>query len=311
MTIRRRCRQIAELFLVYLGLAFIPLLPRKMAVCLARLLGRAAFIFAAQLRGIALANLDATFGSDLSQADKEKIAIESFRTFALVLTDLFWFALNGKRRIAANLTFDASYDYYFKTSPVIVVAGHIGNWEVLGQAMALRGAPTLSVAAPLDNPYVDRILTYLRKTSGQKVVFKEGAVKMLLRTLYDGARVGLILDQNTLPEDGGEFVALFGLPVPMSKAATTLSERTNAQIVLVYAVQDGDNRYMAYAHPVEPSSGRTMTQTIADAMEVVIRKHPGQWLWMYKRWKYIPSGHSGAGFPFYARRVDGGGAKDV
>lgn len=274
-----------------------------MVVWMAGRLGRVAFRCSGKLRQIALANLDVAFGTTLSQADKERIAEESFRTFALVLIDLFWFGFLGKRRIAANLIFDPSYDYYFKTSPVIVAAGHIGNWEVLGQAMAIRDAPTLSVAAPLDNPYVDRILTYLRRKSGQKVVFKEGAVKMLLRTLYDGGRVGLILDQNTLPEDGGEFVNLFGLPVPMSKAATTLSERTKAAIVLVYAVQDGHGKYVAYAHPVE-SSGDATTQTIAAAMEYVIRKHPGQWLWMYKRWKYIPPGHSGSGYPFYARRID-------
>ncbi len=265
-------------------------------------LGSAVFRCSGKLRKIAIANLDVAFGETLSQANKKRIAEESFRTFALVLIDLFWFALFVRRRIAANLKFDPSFDHYFNTSPAIVVAGHIGNWELIAQAVAIHGAPTVSVVAPLDNPYVEWLLNYLRTQSGQKVVFKDGAVKMLLKTLYDGGRVGLLIDQNTLPEDGGEFVDMFGLPVPMSKAAAILSERTKATIVLIYCVQDGHGKYTAYAHPVEPS-GRTMTQTIAAAMEDVVRNHPGQWLWMYKRWKYIPSGHSGSGYPFYTRRA--------
>ena len=37
--------------------------------------------------------------------------------------------------------------------------------------------------------------------------------------------------------------------------------------------------------------------------ESVVRERPEQWFWMYKRWRYIPRGRSGDGYPFYAETL--------
>ena len=54
----------------------------------------------------------------------------------------------------------------------------------------------------------------------------------------------------------------------------------------------------------DENGGRDVPRTrdIAAAMEKVVRKHPEQWLWIYKRWKYIPDSRSEDEYPFYARR---------
>jgi KDO2-lipid IV(A) lauroyltransferase len=65
--------------------------------------------------------------------------------------------------------------------------------------------------------------------------------------------------------------------------------------------------YRAYAlPPIRVEEGehaeKNVTQAIARVLEGEIRKNPEQWLWVYKRWKYIPAeATSVERYPFYAR----------
>jgi lauroyl/myristoyl acyltransferase len=225
-----------------------------------------------------------------------------------VLLDLFWFGWRTHRRVGAHVSFDPSFDHYFKTAPLVAITAHLGNWEVMGLAAARHGEPAFSVAAPLDNRFVDRMLTRLREETGQQIAEQGGAVRTLLKALKHGGRTALLLDQNTLPRDGGVFVTLFGRPVPISKTAAGLASHSGAPIVFTYCVADEKGHYRAYALPPMKASGKRgdeieITQAIAGMLESVITKHPDQWLWMYKRWKYIPDGESPEQYPFYARRL--------
>lgn len=306
MKIHRRIRQIVESLLVCLGLSVLPLFPRSWILNLSKRLGNAAFRLCPSLQKRAIANLDVAFGPTLSAAEKEKIAKASFRIFSIVILDLFWFSMFSKKRIETYVKFDPSFNFYFNTAPAVVVTGHLGNWEVLGQAMALHGDPCVSVAAPLANPFVDQILNRLRRATGQQIAEKKGAIRTLIKVLKKGGRTALLMDQNTLPSNGGQFVDFFGLSVPISKAVSALLKRTEADIVFIFCIADNEGGYTAYALPPYKVHGKEVsvdevTQTVAGILEREIRKYPGQWLWMYKRWKYIPPGTSPEGYPFYAK----------
>ena len=240
-------RRIPESLFICLALVTVPLLPRPVVLFMSRLLGDIAFLTCTKLRKIANANLRVAFGQERPEKELALIAKSSFRTFALLLLDIFWFTAFTKRRIRKYVHFDKSMHFYFEALPGIIVTGHIGNWEVLGLAFALHGDPCVGVAAQMDNPFVDRILNRTRCITGQTVARKDGAIRTILKTLKDGKRAGLLLDQNVLPSSGGTFVDFFGLPVPNSKVAQTLSERTGADIVIVYCLADDRGIYTAHA----------------------------------------------------------------
>jgi len=310
MKMLRQIRKVGEAVLVCLGMLFIPFLPRTWLVGLARGLGNASFALSGKLRRIALANLDVAFGASLTADRKQAIARESFQTFALLILDLFWFSIFSGKRIPAYLRFDPSFRNYFDKAPLIVVSGHFGNWETMGLGMSQRGNAPVSVAASLDNVFVDWILRRLRGNTGQGIVKRDGALRTLTKLLKEGCRVALLMDQNTLPEEGGVFVDFFGLPVPVSKAAYALAAWTGTEIVPVFCVLDEHGmRYAAYAgDPIKvdrnADSEVKITQAVTRAMEDAIRRNPGHWLWMYKRWKHIPAGAPAEKYPFYARKYE-------
>ncbi len=304
--IRRCIRMPAEALLVLGGMLAIPLLPRRAVVACARGLGWAVYRCNRGLRRVACANLDAAYGDTLSAARKQAIARGAFTAFALLTLDLFWFGAFTRRRIARYVVCDASVDELFRTAPLVAVTGHLGNWEVHGLALAFHGAPLLSVATESKSKVADLYLMRVRQATGQRLTRRVGAVRALVRELRRGGRVALLLDQNTTEEEGGEFVDFFGLPVCVSKVTAALCARTGAKFMVCWCIPNAAGVYRAaVTHAVAVGADgvaeAATTRTVTRMLEDVIRRHPEHWLWMYKRWKYIPPGADAARFPFYAR----------
>ncbi|MFO7536240.1 MAG: lysophospholipid acyltransferase family protein [Kiritimatiellia bacterium] len=282
-------------------------LPRRLFMGFSDFLGRLAFHVARNQRRVALANLDLAFGESMTEEKKRAVALASFRSCFRAILDFAWFSRHTASRLERLFRFDDSFETYRQLSPVIVVTAHFGNWELLGQAGALDGHPAVSVAAMLPNERINRFVTKLRERNGLVIVPREGAIRVLLKTLREGGRVALLMDQNTRLSEGGVFVRFFGKPVTMSSAAALLSVRTGAPIVPVFSLTLPDGSYRGYVGPVlrpgADGNAMELNQRIADSFEAEIRKHPEQWLWMYRRWKYVPPSGRPEDFPFYAHEA--------
>ncbi|MFH1476384.1 MAG: lysophospholipid acyltransferase family protein [Verrucomicrobiota bacterium] len=301
-----------ETMLVRLGLVVLPALPRWAVLACARAAGMVAYWSAPQQRRITLANLDVAFGDRLAPQAKRRIARGAFYTMALVMLDLFWFSRHMEQRVRRYVTLDPVLWNHVYTQPMIGVTAHFGNWELLSKALSVYGFPHAAVATPLANPKVDAIIGAGRSIPGVEIIARRGAIKGLLRALRQKKHVALLLDQNTKPEEGGLFVGFFGLSIPMSTAAAVLSERTAAPVIALFCRADTNGAYTIYSLPplkradLVPAGSNiipAITQTIAALFEQEIRTHPEQWLWMYKRWKYIDPGWPAAVYPFYAKPI--------
>ncbi|TAN36500.1 MAG: hypothetical protein EPN23_08405 [Verrucomicrobia bacterium] len=297
-----------ELALAKLGLLIIPALPRRGVLALARALAAGAWLVARRDRSVGLANLDLAFGASKTAAEKRAILRESFFTFALMMLDIFWFSKDIEQRVARWVEQDVSMEPLWQHRATVGITAHLGNWELLGQTVAMRGYPLASVVAPLANPEVDELFRRVRGTSGQNIVPQQGAVRQLLRALRGGSKIAILLDQNTLPSEGGVWVPFFGLSVPVSAAGAMLGLKTGALFFFGFCLAQPDGRYRcissgSFTPPAGDDSAaiEQLTRRIAAELEQVVRAHPGQWLWSYKRWKYVAPGTARAPYPFYAK----------
>lgn len=304
MKVGLKIRQWAESLFVGIGFLLVPLLPRPVVVALARGIGSMSYRVARRERRIGLANLDLAYGDEKSPEWKAAILREVFQTFALGMLDLFWFTLFAQRRFRRHVRLDDSMKHVVGKAPLITQTAHLGNWEMLAQGSAHNGVPVTSVVAPLTNPFADWALNRARRLSGQTVVPRKGAVRALIRTLAKGGCPALVMDQNTLPDEGGAFTEFFGLPVPVSLAAGMLALRSKVPMVFAYCIADRRGDYTCHCVPpvAPPTDSLAAARYFTGVAESVIRCYPGKWLWMYKRWKYVPEGAPIEKYPFYARR---------
>ena len=92
--------------------------------------------------------------------------------------------------------------------PVILITGHVGNWELIGYGIAMLGFPVHAVYRPLDLKPLDDWVYRSRQRRGLTLVNKFGAVQALPPILKAGHPVGLVADQSG--GDRGLFVPFFG-----------------------------------------------------------------------------------------------------
>lgn len=310
---RRSFRARWELWLARIALAVIPGCSRPTLCRLARIMGSLAWRWGGKrTRKVAEANIALVF-PDLPARQREDLLRRSFHAFALSMLDVFWLAKDAQEKLPGLVSIHPSYDPILKPGAMICITAHMGNWEALGMAISLRsGLPLTSVAATLKNSRVDALFNDLRRLTGQHMVPRKGAVRPLLKTLREGGKVALVLDQNTKPVDGGTFVNFMGRPAPMSTAAAMLALRTNAKLVVGISLPTPRGTYetrplvhISTENLPQPEEAaiQALTQRIADALADAVRENPACWVWSYKRWKIRPPDADASAFPFYSRAL--------
>lgn len=303
------------LAVAWLAEAVISHLPRACVVALARILGTVGYyclcLSGRRLR-VAWANVVVAFGDSLPKAKARQIVRGSLCNLVLVALDLFWFARDKERRIRKYVEFAPGFDWGRDQQAYIGATAHFGNWEILGQALALRGYPAVTPYAAPHIPAVEQVLQHLRRGTGQELVPRTKAGRVLWRALREGRILGLLLDHNALPAHGGGFVQLFGVPVAAPLVAGRLTLRSGAPVVPIFCVPVERGYYRVYRRPElqigdsgDCAADETaVTQWIMEQFEAEITRRPELWFWLHRRWKHIPpDAESFHTFPFYARPV--------
>jgi KDO2-lipid IV(A) lauroyltransferase len=145
---------------------------------------------------------------------------------------------------------------------------------------------------PLDNPLIDALVEQRRQRSGNKLILKKEAALSVVRALKTNQAVGILIDQNTTPEEG-VFIDFFGQKACAGVAFAKLAARTGAAVVPGFAFwEEAERKYVLRFYPEIEVTGDAAadTQRIHHEMERVIRQYPEQWLWIHRRWKTRPPG---------------------
>lgn len=180
---------------------------------------------------------------------------------------------------------------------VVLFAGHFGNWEMAGAALAAHGVPLVVVMQRQRNLLVDRMINEWRSHAGVAVIERSRAARQGIRTLRQGKVLGFVADQDA--RRAGVFVPFFGRPASTHRGPAILALRSGAPVFMLVAARTGD-RYEVGLEPVEVSrEGETdevvqrITAAATARLEAAIRQHPEQYLWLHKRWKTRPRGERG------------------
>jgi Kdo2-lipid IVA lauroyltransferase/acyltransferase len=157
------------------------------------------------------------------------------------------------------------------------------------------------VVRPLDNVYLDRLITRYRSMHGNTTVSKDDFVRGLLAAMKAGEVVGILMDTNMTPPQG-LFVNFFGIPACTASGLARIALRTDAAVVPAFTIWDPvlrkyRLRFDAAVNLVRTGDNEadiaTNTQLFTSIIEDYVRRYPEQWLWVHRRWKTRPPGEPG------------------
>jgi KDO2-lipid IV(A) lauroyltransferase len=177
---------------------------------------------------------------------------------------------------------------------VLVVTGHIGNWELAGAYIAARGVPIEGVSRRMTNPLFDRYLTSTREQAGLSVIADSDAVRRIPRALRAGHVVGLVADQGTKGM-ASTYVPFFGRLAKTPRGPAVFALRMNVPIYVGTAIRLPSGSYRALVEPVEVidtgDRERDVDAVVARYTAVLerwVRQYPEQYLWHHRRWRRRP-----------------------
>jgi Kdo2-lipid IVA lauroyltransferase/acyltransferase len=176
---------------------------------------------------------------------------------------------------------------------VVIVAGHLGNWELGAAMVAVRGYPIDAVVQRQRNPLFDAWIVAARHRLGVRVIERRDAPRQALRSLRNGRVVAFVADQNAGRH--GVFVPFFGRLASTHRGPALMALRTGAPVMLAVPLRVGENRYRMTLEPIDVDRGGDpdeavvrLTAAFTARLEAAIRRAPEQYLWQHRRWKTRP-----------------------
>jgi KDO2-lipid IV(A) lauroyltransferase len=170
---------------------------------------------------------------------------------------------------------------------MIMVGGHLGNWEIGPLAAAQYGLSAALIYRALNNPVVDAMLARIRGESGELLPKGAIASRGAIAALREGKHLLLLVDQKF---NDGIPVRFFGRDAMTAPALARLAQRYDCDVLPVRTERLNGARFRLTVYPKLDISGdatEIMARVNAE-LENWIRDRPEQWLWLHNRWPEDP-----------------------
>ncbi|HIF39095.1 MAG TPA: hypothetical protein EYQ69_07825 [Gemmatimonadetes bacterium] len=177
-------------------------------------------------------------------------------------------------------------------SGVMIVSGHLGNWEMGVAALAARGIPVDVVVQSQRNPFIDECLLDLRRRMGIGVITSKQGPYAVLKSLRNGRVTAWLGDQS--PGKRSVVVDFLGVPSNTPKGCALLALRSGAPLFFAssIAISNSESRYRLELQKISvprkqnvAEAVEQLTQAHAKLLGLAIRRNPDQYLWHHRRWK--------------------------
>lgn len=177
---------------------------------------------------------------------------------------------------------------------VILVTGHLGNWELGGAYFAARGVPIDVVARGMANPIFEAYVNRTRRKIGMEVIHDKDAVRRTPRSLRDNRCVAFVSDHDALGL-ASTFVPFFGRPAKTPRGPAVFALRFAVPVLFVAIVRERSGKYAVLIEPVpvHPTGDReadidAIVLAYTQMLEHYVRQYPDQYFWQHRRWRRQP-----------------------
>ena len=175
---------------------------------------------------------------------------------------------------------------------LILVTGHLGNWELGGAYLAARGLPMQAVARYMANPLFDSYLTRTRERIGMTVVHDDEAVRRVPRALRTGHAVAFLVDQGAVGL-ASTWVPFFGRLAKTPRGPAVFALRLGAPIVFGAALRQPSGKFRLSFEPIDSTPTGSLEADVdrivaeyTAVLERWVRRAPEQYFWHHRRWKH-------------------------
>jgi lauroyl/myristoyl acyltransferase len=281
---------------------------------LADALGTLVWVLDARGREVGRQNLEAVLGATHTPAQRGRILRASYRNALFSELVLFHLQPLDPARYRRLVRMDAADEeryraYASERTPVVLVSGHLGSWEllVLGRAAYAYAPPFAYLVENTGYPEIDQALERLRNAGGAGSAQRKRGALALRQALAQGKSVSLMMDRNLWGQQGGVYVPFLGLLARTTPLGAVLARAFGRPLAVALLLPERSLRWRLWiSEDLLPAPGPDPEADVAAALGranvllgQAILDHPEAYLWNLKRFKSRPTEEQGR-YPAYS-----------
>jgi KDO2-lipid IV(A) lauroyltransferase len=269
-------------------------LPRKAQLALGRAVGWLWFDALRIRRQIAIDNVSIAF-PEKSLEERTEIARSSLRSMGQTLIEYFLFPFLTRETVREMFDIEGEQnikDALALKKGIIMMTLHLGNGDFAVAGLSRLGYPMNLISKEFKARWLNDLWFGMRRKHGTRFIAPEKSSFEILRSLRRNEIVVFVLDQFMGPPVGVRTL-FFGKETGTAMGCALMADRTRSPVVPCYTYRKADGRQvMVFEEPIpfldhglRVQNIAVMTQIYTDKIESIIRKHPGQCMWIHRRWK--------------------------
>ncbi len=172
--------------------------------------------------------------------------------------------------------------------PVLFFTSHLANWELTPLMSDIFSMPIHGFYRAPNNPFLLNLFAG-RTTDGELIPKGAAGARRAFSLLKKGDALGILIDQK---QNDGIAVPFFGRDAMTGTALAVFALHFESPIVPFQVVREEGAHFRVILHPplkAEKTDDREkdvfdIMQSANAHIESWVREHPGQWLWLHRRW---------------------------
>lgn len=173
---------------------------------------------------------------------------------------------------------------------IILVMGHLGNWEWAGNTVSLSCQHHLYVIYhPLTNKHFNKLIHGMRSRFGAGLIPMKETFRQMLANKSELTATAFIADQ-TPPPDGAYWMNFLNQETPVFKGTEIIARKINYPVIYGYIKKVKRGYYEIFAEVLVNNPKNTtdgyITEIHTKRLEQDILLQPELWIWSHKRWKH-------------------------
>jgi len=283
-----------KLRLITLLLRTIALTPLTAQRWLGRLIGNAMLRWDKRSARICRQNVSLCF-PELNTRQQESLCRQSLQHTGMAFSELgacYYWSPEKLKAVVRCDDLEILHEAIAEEKGVIFASPHFGNWELIGQYVGINYKMHV-LYRPAKDPDTDNYILERRSRLGVSLLpTNAGGVRGLSKALKQGDIIGILPDQE--PDlEGGIFAPFFGQQALTMTLLSKLAKRKQTPVLLTYMRRTKKGFALHFDRlddAIYDADLHKSATALNTSIEELVRKHPEQYIWNYKRFATQPEG---------------------
>ncbi|OYU97182.1 MAG: lipid A biosynthesis acyltransferase [Bacteroidetes bacterium B1(2017)] len=179
--------------------------------------------------------------------------------------------------------------YYKQNRSVILVCGHLANWEWAGQATLVSGLQLDVLYHPLSSKFFDWFMYHIRTRYNLHLISMQNTLREMVSRKNIPSVITFIADQTPSAENA-HWMQFMNQDTPVFLGVEKMARKFNYPVVYGDMIRLKRGYYsiefkLLFEEP-KATADFEITESHMRHLEESILETPADWLWSHRRWKH-------------------------